>query len=350
MSETEQYLRQLAANAKMPYEEVKKLYEKFFETLKDLPPSVASARARLLTYREVKRLVRYPGREMFDVLWLGFNAGMDVFARRRQQALELYSKDPVAAYQQGFVDADGKPIFRFPSGRVIDISKPVILRQSIGIGRPSTGGALKWVIALHRGALAEKLPPLKKPTRCTLNKVGETDVMYYVNVIDATRYEPVEMPEFGQVDDAKIFELLQKAPEQTKVTCASIADWHRKHLNDPRRICVLEGDVMMMRSEPTAIGNYLMIVEDETLYGTVPSLETEGVTVWIHQGIAELLNFGEGSRVIVIGRTIELPGFDAATRRIDRSIVRIGINAFGVYAHPQFRVAPEEVEIFEEVE
>ena len=348
--EIETYLKQLAANARLPYEEVKKLYEKYYATLKDLPPQIAAARARLLTYREIKSLVRYPGRQAFDVLWLGFNAGMDAFARRRQQALELYSRDPVAAFQQGFVDANGKPIFRFPSGRTIDISQPVMLRQSVGIGRPATGGPLKWVVALHRGSLAEKLPPLKKTTRCVFNKAGETETVYAVNVVDSTKFEPIQMPEFGEVDDAKIFELLQKAPEQSRVTCATIRDWHVRNAGNVRRVCVLEGDVMTMRMEPTAVGNYLMIVEDETLYGAAPSLEAEGVTVWIHQQIAHMMDFGEGSRVIVVGRTTQMPGYDLQTRTIDRSVTRIGINAFGVYAHPQFRVAPEEVEVFEEVE
>jgi hypothetical protein len=343
--QTENMLRQWAEKAKRPYEEVKRLYDSFVAKLpKDLPPAVIEARARFLVYRELKAMMRYPGLMSFDGIVLGINPPMDVFARRRQQALEEYQKDPVKAFQLGFVNAEGKPIFKMPSGQTVDISGPVLLRQSVGIAKPSVGGQLKWFVMLQRREQAEVIPPLKVPVRFSANVAGETEFRRNLTMTRNTKFEPVEVPEFGKVDDAKICELLRKAPKETVVTCATLAEWHNRNSGDPRRICVLEGDVMFIRPEPTALGNVLMVLEDETVMG----FESEGVPVWLHKDILSLVNFGSGSRVIVIGRTTVMPGFDPATRTVDRSRHRIGINAFGVYADPLFKVAPEEELVFDE--
>ena len=114
------------------------------------------------------------------------------------------------------------------------------------------------------------------------------------------------------------------------------------HQGDPERICIFEGDVVFIRSEPTSVGNRLMVVEDETLL----DLDAEGITVWIHQDIAHMIDFGVGSRVVVVGRTVTMPGFNRETRQIDRSITRIGINAFGVFADPKFKVPIDEQTVF----
>jgi len=127
------------------------------------------------------------------------------------------------------------------------------------------------------------------------------------------------------------------------VTCASLKDWHEQHAGDPYRLCVLEADVVFMNPNPTSIGNYLMVVEDESIM----DLSAEGVTVWIHKDLWPYIDFGPGSRVFIVGRTVTMPSWDPVSRTVDRSKTRVGINAFAVYAVPELKVPLEEAQVIE---
>jgi len=343
---TMRYLREWSEKTGRPLDELLSDFNKRLAEIRtahpQLKPEVAEARARFLVYRELKAALRFPGAVTFDVLFLGYNAPMDVFARRRRDALDLWQRDPAAAVAQGFTNSEGRPIFKLPSGATIDISEPILLRQCVGIGRPAEGGDLRWVVLLQRRELVNILPPLKTPVRFTGVKRGEVGFRYSLSMTRLTKFEPVTMPEFTTLDDASICELLRAAPADTRVTCSGLREWHNRFQGDRERICVVEGDAVFIRPEPTAIGNQLMVIEDETMM----DLEAEGITVWIHQGISNMLDFGAGSRILVIGRTTTMPGWDRATRQIDRSVTRIGINAMGIYADPLFKISPTEATVF----
>ena len=74
------------------------------------------------------------------------------------------------------------------------------------------------------------------------------------------------------------------------------------------------------------------------------------MTVWVHSELEDQLDFGTGSRVVVVGRTVVGPGFDRETRQIDTSIQRTMINAFGVWAEPEFLIPIEEERVIEPTE
>jgi len=345
--QTMNMLREWAQKTGRPFEELVQLLNQHMQNIQQAHPSmkpeVVERRARFLVYRELKAAMRYPGLQTFDCVFLGLNAAMDVFARRRAEALAAYEANPEDAVRRGLCRPDGTPIFRLPSGATIDISQPVLLRQTVGIGRPATGGALKWIVMIHRRADVNRLPPLKTPVRFSAIKRGEIDWRYSTTMTRITRFDPVQMQEFKSLDDTEICELLRTAPQQTRVTCNALSAWHATNQADRERICVLEGDSVFIRPEPTAVGNVLMIVEDETIM----DLDAEGVTVWVHRDILDMINFGVGSRVLILGRTVSMPGWDRETRQIDRTVTRIGLNAFGIYADPVFRIAPEEEAVFE---
>jgi len=341
-SKTETLMAQWSAQLKIPIDELRKRFNEKYQTLtRALPgksPEFYEKRARFLLYRELKTMLRFPGISSFDGVFFGYNQKMDVFARRREQALAIFASNPTLAIDQGWTDETGKPIFKMPSGGVIDISKPIYLRQSVGLVRPSTGGDWKLAVMVHRMDQVENIPPLLRPVRFTARKTSEFPDKFVLGTTRGTSYEPVDIPEFENLDDAKVCELLRKAPPSLQTNCFNIRKWHDEHAGDNTRICIIEGDVVFLRREPTRIGNALFVIEDETLM----DLTAEGITVWVHPEIFSMLNFGAGSRVIVVGRTVLMPGWDPMTRQVDRTRQRVGLNAFAVYAEPEFKVPPEE--------
>ncbi|RLE67031.1 MAG: hypothetical protein DRJ38_00225 [Thermoprotei archaeon] len=343
-AKTEQLLREWSQKTGRPFDELMGKLQQNIEQLKTVLPNATpdqlERKARFMVYRELKSLMRYPNLMTFDGVFIGIGPAMDVFARRREQALQMWQQDPGKAIQEGLCDVNGKPIFRMPSGQIIDISQPVMLRQTIAIARPASGGLTKLVVQIHRRDQVNNLPPLGKPVRWSANKRAETEFRYSTTAVAATKFTPIDVPDFKQ----SVIELLEATPDPLKVTCATIEQWHQQHQADAERICVLKGAVVFMRTEPTAVGNRLLVIEDETLL----DLEAEGVTVWIHQDIAHMIDFGVGSEVYVVGRTVQMPGWNRETRQIDPNVTRIGINAFGVFADPKFKVPIDEQTVFEQ--
>lgn len=341
-AKTLKYLQEWSQKTGRPLQELQEELNKKIAEIKASHPSLSDdhieRRARFLVYRELKALMRYPNLRTYDGIFLGFSSAMDVFARRREEAIQAYRMNPEDAVRRGLTRPDGTPIFQMPSGATIDISRPVLLRQSVALGRPAQGGPLKLIVQIHRQDQVNQIPPIGQPVRWSAVQRGETGFRYSTTATRVTKYEPVEMPEIPEVNDEVLCNLLRSAPAELKATCSSLEQWHNMNQGDRERIVIVEGDVVFMRNEPTAIGNMLLVIEDET----VMDLEAEGTTVWIHKEISHMLNFGSGSRVIVVGRTVTMPGFDRETRQIDRSVTRIGINAFGIYADPIWRVEPGE--------
>jgi len=342
-SKTEQLLKQWSEKTGRPYDELYGKMQQFIGQLKTVLPNAApdqlERRARFMVYRELKALMRYPNLMTFDGKCIGIGPSMDVFARRRREALEMWKKDPGAAIQQGYVDMNGKPIFRMPSGQVVDISKPVLLRQTVFIGRPATGGPMKLVVQRHRGNYVNSLPPVGQTVRWSCNKRAESELKYATSAIAATQYTPVEVPEFNK----SVVELLESAPDALKVSCATIENWHNANQADRERICILKGAAVFIRSEPLSTGNRMLVVEDDTLL----DLDAEGVTVWVHPDITHMIDFGVNSEIYVVGRTVSMPGWDRENRQVDRSVTRIGINAFGIFADPKFKVPIDEQTVFD---
>lgn len=339
---TNQLIAEWSQKLQMPVTELQQKLQQYYQQIAQahpkLDPDQVERRARFMLYRELKTMLRFPGMVQWDGIFLGYNAKMDVFARRRQQALELFKVNPTLAIQQGLVDATGKPIFKMPSGQTIDISQPVYLRQSVGLFRPASGGDWKLGIMMHRGDLADVLPPLTTPVRFAARKTTEFPDKYVCSMTSATKFTPIEVAEFPDVTDEIICDILRKAPTSLKATCSTLPQWHQQHAQDNYRIVIVEGDVVFIRREPTRTGNAFFVLEDETLM----DLTAEGIMCWVHPEIFSLLNFGAGSHVFVIGRTVSMPGWDPVNRTVDTSKQRIGINVFGVYAEPEFRVPPEE--------
>ena len=299
--------------------------------------------ARFMVYTQIKSRM-YIRAQPFDAIWVGYNAKVDVTRSQRELATQMFKTDRERAIREGWTDSEGFPIDNRPNvpkglrGRRLT---ETFLRQIIGIGQPKPTEPLKLIVETAIGEQADNLPPLGKPVRCLLNVRSEEPNRYIANSSKFTKYEPTQMAAFPKVDDAVVCDLLQKAPEQFKSTLENLHNWHMANENDNRRVCIVEANVMFIRDTPLTTGNYLMVIEDETIM----DVEAAGVTVFVPEDLKDMLNFGPGSRIIVIGRTTTGPGFNRETRTVDQTVVRTMLNAFGVWAIPEFRIPREESEI-----
>jgi len=331
----------------IPYDELIAKFNDNLATLKKLHPTrpeqSLTMQARYMVYASIKSRM-FTRAQPFDIIFLGYNAAMDVTRAQRELALQIWRTDREKAIREGWTDAEGNPLDNRPTvpeglrGRRL---VPTFLRQSIGIGRPAKGGELKLTITTHIGDQASNVPPIGKPVRCLLNLRSDEPYRYIANSSKFTKYEPVQMSEFPKVDEKVICDLLLKAPNDFRTTLADLHQWHLKHENDNRRICIVDANVIYQRPDPLPSGSYLLVIEDESMM----DLEGEGVTVFVNGELKDMLDFGVGSRVIVLGRTTTGPGFNRETRQLDTSIVRTMINGFGVWAIPEFKIPKEESEV-----
>ena len=163
------------------------------------------------------------------------------------------------------------------------------------------------------------------------------------------KFVETTIPEFGEVTESSVCEILADSPEEFRCELADLMDWHEEHSADQRRVVIVEADVIYVATQPNSVGSYMMVIEDESTM----DIEGEGITVFVHSQIASQLDFGAGSRVFVVARTSTGAYYDRETRTSNPEIQVAMLNAFGVWAIPEFRIPPDEaltLEATEEVE
>jgi len=353
---TKKLLEQWSLKSGRTYEDLLSEFQRHFDRLKETLPGKTfdfyENRARFLVYRGIKTRM-YARGESFDAIFFGYSDLIDVTAKQRAYAIQMFKTNPEKAIREGYTDVNGTPLDTrefLPTGAKNPFyGKPlreVFVRQAVGIGRPARGGDLKMITLTMLMDQARNLPPLGKPVRFLGRLVTQDEFRYQINTVRATTYDPSKIKDFPSVDEQTICNILLRAPNEFRVSLADLQEWHEKHADDIRRVCIVEADVVFVRREPTTIGNYIMIVEDETLM----DLEVEGITVWVHKALEHQLSFAAGSRVIIVGRTVMGPSWDPETRRINPEIQRLMINAFGIWCIPEYRIPLEEERVLEPTE
>jgi len=352
-------LQKWAKSAGLTPEELYGKYKENYTLMQSLHPGKAENfykdRALFMVYRDIKsaRLVRA---KPVDGLFIGFNVAFDVTTPIRNYALEVFRTNMEKAIREGYTDESGNPLDNRPQTgygtKNPNFGKPLVpafLRNSYFIGRPADSKDLKLGVLTQIGEVALKRPPLGQPVRFLANQRADEPYRRLYNSSIRTEFDLIEMPEFEKGGDEVVCEWLGKTPDPIKTTLSGLPEWHARNQADVRRLCIIEADVLYIRREPLATGNFLMVVEDETTM----DMDVEGTTVFVHHEIKEQLNFGSGSKIYLVGQSGTGPGYDRTSGAVDRTITRYIVNAVGVWAIPEFRVPPEEeilLEPSEEVE
>ena len=373
---TTQYLTKWADGTGRPIKELERVITQYIKDFQASIPGKDVAYyedlARRKLFLEIKGDMNSQAKPI-DMIYLGSSGVIETTAAEKEEKLALW-KNPETRAQavfenkvsQGLTDSKGNAI---PDGTPLDtrqwftapnpeknikgsknpnFGKPLqdsFLRPIVGFGRPAKGGQFRLIaISANNEQAKKEMPTIGSAVRTRLLLKNDKIAFKYVfNTSRRTAYTPIQLPEYPNVTDEVITDILTSAPTEVNPGLANLMTWHEKNADDKGRLVIFEGDVVFIAPEPTANGSIRMIILDSSNL----DLNAEGTTVWVPKELAPQVTFGTGSRVVGIARTNLGDAWDRETRQADpsRKVVQLAANA--IFAIPAFRVAPEEESVIE---
>jgi len=342
----EDRLMKMAERLGKKVEDIRAEVKTIFDEEKRLHPKMSD---KNLKNRAMRRLfVRYKRELSSPAQWyqgivIGDSGVVDIYARRRQRALEMFNKAPEKAIDLGLVDPNGNPIDNrptLPSGTSNPrYGKPLpehMFLRSIFVFAKSEELPEPRLYRMVLGMAGNRYklePPMYVPLKFRANPARSViGGVLGLNAATITKFEPTNW-DGPSVND--IFESLK----DFMVPLNKLEKWHEEHKDDVTRILVSQGEYVMTRETPTT---KLLFLWDEGLPETDKTGQPlVGVPTFVSPRIAQYIDFAEESRVWVIGRS----GISRRTNLVTGERVETGmsITAFGVYAIPEYKVPLEEV-------
>lgn len=324
-------------------EQIKAIFEREYNKQKDLHPDKGEAlwenRARFFAYKEVKGSKFSSAKTMKGVV-LAYAEEYDLTSNKREFAKEMYQTNRKKAIDNGLTAADGTVLDNqkeFPWGdENPNYGKPLEerwIRNYVALSRPAVDGDLKLELGVAKDEKALEVPKLGTPLeyRIIVDEDGEN--FRKTKTIKSTMFTETTMEELPVVDEAAIYELLQSAPAEVSPELNDLMDWIDSH-EDPAQRVVVEVDVMYIRDEPMTNGNYFMAVTDDSLQMT----GKDDVSAFVSKQLASMMDFGEGSRIMVIARPSKSNYYDRETKSVDATVKVPVLNVEGIWVNPEFRM------------
>jgi len=325
----------------IPVETIQQDFNKAFMDLKQ-NHKLEDDKAQTMALKQIasayKKQLRSPA-EGFEGVVLGAEEPRDLVAKKRRDALELYRANPQEAVAQGVTDDDGTPldiIQFFSTGRENpNYGKPLpeksLIRRVFGVAMKPTDQHPKMFEMVLNGDACEKEIPIMKPVKfMAIEKSKKEDEAFKLNASTFTEFS--EVAEI--TGNPKIEDLIKNFIPPIKVS--ELEEYHEKNADDFNRIVCVEGNVNFISLEPTMTGSRILQIEDDE---NTLDLDTKPTTCWVPQHIN--MDFGEGSKVYVIGRTSQ--GFlkdESGNMTSEKGDVTI--NTFGIYPVDEISVPQTE--------
>jgi len=344
--EKQEYINKFAEKLSLTVEEVESEFRELYadEVLihKDLSEDQQEQRA-------LQRLALYYKRQLmspavgFEGFIIGTSDCVDIVARQKREAIELFKADPQTAISEGVTNEEGIPLDtrkEWGTGRVNNMyGKPLpennFLRNVFGIATKSKGAELpKFFSMLVSGKQAEdESIPVFKPVRFMAIDKSNPEGDYKLNASSFTKFiidEKMQLPKYEELVEQYC----------GKVQMNALEGYHSLNKEDFNRICVVEGDVSILNLEPTAFGSRIMSLEDAN--ASLEDMDTKGVTCWLPERIN--IDFAEGSKVLVVGRTGQGKKKDEQGNATEEP-GDVTLNVFGIYALPEYKIElPVEIQ------
>jgi len=281
---------------------------------------------------------------------------IDYNRQRRASALAIWQEDKHKAISLGVCKEDpatGEPIViddrmwlvepaeGRPGRRNPNYGKPLqpfYQRTLMGIGVKFGEESLKFLSLTLRGKQADLDVDLNVPYDFSANIRGGGEYSYVLTSSVVTEFKKSTNPLFANWSESKTVEALDKAP--IKVSPVKLDEYYDKHKQEPIVPCVLEGDLVALREEETATGNYWSQWSD-----VEEDIELPPVTVFLtKEAYNDVKDLGLGSRCQLVG-TLRL-GQDLVTGEMTR------VNMTALRAFVKYKVSKEEslLEVAESVE
>jgi len=354
MKQFNELIKEWSDKLSMPQKDIEKDYQILLaeenDIHKDLSEEDKNQRALSRLALLYKKQLRSPATG-FEGFIIGMGDCVDIVAKQKRDALEKYKNDPQQAILQGIVDEQGIPLDtrkEWAGGRRnSSYGKPLpehnYLRNIIGIAINSKNvNDIPKVFTMNLSgdkAKDENLPIFQPVRFMAIDKTPKENTSSYV-------LNPSSFTTFNVDNELKIpeFETLLKITN-VFVEIKDLAEYHLLTKDNFNRFVITEGSVSSLRLEPTSIGSRIMNIEDETL--ALEDIEANnGITCWIPSRIN--IDFAEGSKVLVVGRTSQGKKRDDMGNLTDE-LSNVTINTFGIYAIPKYKIElPEVEEITEE--
>ncbi len=285
-----------------------------------------------------KKQLRSPAIE-FQGMIIGVGDLVDTVQRLKATATTAYRENAQKAIADGLTDGEGIPLDNravFSTGREnSQFGKPLpehnYLRNVVGIAlRSKVEESPKMFSMTMNGKLAEGCNvEMFKPLRFrAINKSEEGSSQFVMNGSTVTKFVIDDT-----IDEMPApMDVLQKVCGEQIVPLKDLATYHEANKTDWNRLALVEGDVSILNTEPTAFGSRMMIIEDAET--SLENLDAPGLTCWIPSSVN--LDFAEGSKVIVVGKTAQ------GKSRDDPNVLGdVMMNVLGVYVIPEYKIEPE---------
>ena len=335
-----EYLKKWAEKLSLPIEQINSEFDRILleekEIHKDQPLDQQELRALKRLALVYKKQMRSPA-VGFEGIIIGTGDSIDALAKKRREALALFNEDPQSAITQGITDEAGNPLDtreEWSEGRPNqNYGKPlaehnflknvwVVAKQSNTENEPK----LYQMLLTGEKAKNEDIPVLKPVRFMAIDKETKLNASQFTNfVVD----EKIQLPEVKKIVEEFI----------EVVSFGQLEDYHKKNKDDFNRLVCVTGDVSVLNLEPTSMGSRIMHMEDAD--ASLEDLDAKGLTCWLPSRIN--VDFAEGSKVIVIGRTSQGKKKDE-NGNLTEQLADVTMNVFGVYALPEFKIElPEDI-------
>jgi len=321
----------------LPMEEVIKQFKEEIEHLKDVLDTdneeLIQKRAWTRVRGEWKRQLKSDAK-MFNGVVLGASDPFDLVSYPRRQAKQAYKEDPEEAIEKGLVNEDGEPLDtreKFSTGTPNpNYGKPLPdhrwIRNVVGICKPIDEDEVSmFTMTLNDNQATDIDIPSFKPVRFRANEGQEGSGkpgFKKLNPWSGLQFNVVEDADFSVEDVLAVDEM-----DKVLIDLEEIPDWHARNATDPTSVMAVEGDVEYIADSPNQNNSLRMVIDSD-------ELGMDDYTVWVPEHEFESCDFGAGSRVMVVGSTTQSE-FNGETDHM--------INAWGIYAYPELKIAKDEV-------
>lgn len=352
--EINEYIKKWSEKLSLTEPEIQKDYNKLVTEEKEIHKESSEEDQQMRALQRLamsfKKQLRSPA-VGFEGCVIAVGDAIDTVAKIKREAKELYKNNPQKAIADGNTNEEGIPLDarkEWSGGRPNrNFGKPLPehnwLRTVYGIAlKTGIDESPKYFVMGISGEIATNEDiPIFKPVR--FRAIDRTlpenvDKQYNMNSSMFTKFEIDE-----SIPLPKPMELLKKYCGDMFVDMSNLQEYHDRMKDDYNRLVIVEGDISTLVLEPTSVGSRRIVLEDENK--VLEDLEALGTTCWIPQRIN--IDFGEQSKVIILGRTGQ--GFKLGDdRRPTDEPGDIMINVFGLYALPEYKIQPQVKEITEE--